>query len=123
MKTLKRRRLEFKTDYNKRIKLLKYGWPESAKGSLKSISACYLTGLLIGKLIISKKLTAPIVDLGMLRTNHKGKVYAFLKGLIDAGLEINCKEEAFPESTRISGENLKNDIEFKKIKSKIESIK
>ena len=163
MKTLKRRRQEFKTDYNKRIKLLKsqrprivfrrtnkyiiaqyvtsyeaqdkvelglnskillkYGWPESAKGSLKSISACYLTGLLIGKLIISKKLTAPIVDLGMLRTNHKGKVYAFLKGLIDAGLEINCKEEAFPESTRISGENLKNDIEFKKIKSKIESIK
>jgi len=59
----------------------------------------------------------------MLRTNHKGKVYAFLKGLIDAGLEISCKEEAFPESTRISGEGLKNDIEFKKIKSKIESIK
>ena len=113
MKTLKRRRQEQKTDYGKRLKLLKsgkprvvfrktnkyvigqyvtsseaqdkielgvssknlikYGWPESAKGSLKSITASYLTGLLIGKQILSKKLEMPIVDLGMLRTSHKTK--------------------------------------------------
>ncbi|GAJ13133.1 unnamed protein product, partial [marine sediment metagenome] len=92
MKTLKRRRKEYKTDYSKRIKLLKsgaprvvfrktnryliaqyviskeaqdkiefginskhlmkYGWPKESKGSLKSISAAYLTGILVGKKII-----------------------------------------------------------------------
>ena len=29
--------------------LLKHGWPENKKGSLKSISAAYLGGLLLGK--------------------------------------------------------------------------
>ena len=29
--------------------LLKLGWPENKKGSLKSLSAGYLTGLLLGK--------------------------------------------------------------------------
>ena len=28
--------------------LLKYGWPEESKGSLKSVTASYLTGYLIG---------------------------------------------------------------------------
>src|SRR3989339_500834 len=114
MKTLKRRRQEFKTDYNKRIKLLKSQRPRIVfRRTNKYIIAQYVTSYE----------AQDNVDFGMLRTNHKGKVYAFLKGLIDAGLEISCKEEAFPESTRISGEGLKNDIEFKKIKSKIESIK
>lgn len=99
--------------------LLKFGWPESAKGSLKSISASYLTGYLIGKQIKSKKLETPIVDFGMLRTLHKTKLFGFLKGMIDAGVEINCKDEAFPDDLRISGEHLKNKIPFEEIKNKI----
>lgn len=99
--------------------LLKYGWPENAKGSLKSISAAYFTGLLIGKKILDKKLKTPIVDLGMIRTLHKTKVYGFLKGLIDSGVKINCKEEAFPEDARIKGACLKNKIPFEEIIEKI----
>ena len=160
MKTLKKRRKEHKTDYLKRLKLLKsgkprivfrrtnrylisqyikskeakdkvilgvdskelqtYGFPENSKGSLKSIPASYLTGLLTGKKIISKKLETPIVDFGMLRTIHKTRVYAFLKGLIDAGIKIKCPKDAFPEENKIKGENLKNKIPFEEIKSKIE---
>ena len=96
MKTLKRRRKEYKTDYKKRFGLLKsgvprivfrktnkyvsaqyvtskeaqdkvilgissknlikYGWPEISKGSLKSITASYLTGYLVGKKILSQML-------------------------------------------------------------------
>jgi large subunit ribosomal protein L18 len=163
MRTPKRRRLENKTDYLKRLKLLKskrprlvfrktnryiiaqyvesinaqdsvvmgidskelfgYGWPEEAKGSLKSISASYLTGLLMGKRILKKKLEAPIVDFGMIRNIHKSKTHAFLKGLVDAGLEIKVKEETFPEEERIKGEHMKNKIPFEKIKSKIEGEK
>jgi len=163
MKTLKRRRKEYKTDYSKRIKLLKsgsprvvfrktnryliaqyviskeaqdkiefginskhlmkYGWPKESKGSLKSISAAYLTGFLVGKKIIEKKLKMPVIDFGMLRVLHKSKVYAFLKGLIDAGIKIDCKEGAFPKEERIKGQHLKNKIAFEEIKSKIQSEK
>lgn len=159
MKTLKHRRQEHKTDYLKRMKLLKggkprlvfrrtnryiiaqyvlsdeardkiifgvssqhllkYNWPESARGSLKSLSASYLTGYLIGEQIKSKKLETPIVDFGMLRTLHKTKVFAFLKGVIDSGIKINCNKENFPDEKRIKGEHLKNKIEFDKIKNKI----
>ncbi len=160
MKTLKKRKKQHKTDYLKRLnllkggmprivfrktnkyiivqyveskeakdkvvvglnskELLKYGWPESATGSLKSLSASYLTGYLIGKKILQKKLKQPILDVGMIRTLYKNKVYAFLKGLIDAGIKINCKEEAFPDEVRIKGGPMKNKIPFDKIKSKID---
>jgi ribosomal protein L18 len=47
--------------------LLNYGWPKELSGSLKSITASYLTGLLIGKKIIKEKLETPILDVGMMR--------------------------------------------------------
>jgi large subunit ribosomal protein L18 len=100
--------------------LLKYGWPKEATGSLKSLPASYLTGYLIGKKILNQKLKQPILDVGMIRTLYKNKVYAFLKGLIDSGIEINCKEEAFPEESRIKGEHMKEKIPFDKIKSRID---
>ncbi|MBD3247486.1 50S ribosomal protein L18 [Candidatus Pacearchaeota archaeon] len=161
MKVAKRRRREAKTDYLKRLKLLKsekprlvmrrtnkyiiaqyvvsdeakdtvkiglsskklleLGWPEKAKGSLKSISAAYLTGYLIGKEIIKKKLETPIIDLGMQRILHKTRIYGFIKGVVDAGLEIKCKQEAFPSQERLMGEALKNKINVQEIKSKIDS--
>ena len=159
MKVSKRRRKENKTDYLKRLKLLKsdkprivfrktnkyiiaqyvlskeaqdkvsfgitskelvkYGWPESAVGGLKSVTASYLTGYLIGKTIIKKKLAEPIIDFGMIPALHKSKVFAFLKGVVDSGIKINCKKEAFPEEARIKGEHLKNKIKFEDIKLKI----
>ena len=101
--------------------LLKYGWPEEFKRSLKSIPAAYLTGYLVGKEILKKKLEQPIVDFGMLRTIYKTKIYGFLKGLIDSGVKISCKKEAFPEEERIQGKNLKKDFSkyFIKIKTEI----
>lgn len=163
MKTLKRRRKEQRTDYLKRIKLLKsgkprivfrrtnkyiiaqyviskeardkvlfgvnskqllkHGWPEKSKGSLKSIPASYLTAYLISKKIISKKLETPIVDFGMLRTLHKTKIFAFIKGLNDAGVNISCDKKTFPNEESIKGEYMKNKIPFEEIKSKIENIK
>lgn len=159
MKTVKKRRRQHKTDYGKRLKLLKggkprlvfrrtnkyiivqyieseeakdkiifgvnskdllkYGWPENTKGSLKSITASYLIGYLIGKQIKGKKLEQPIVDFGMLRMIQKGKQYAFLKGLIEAGIDVKCPEEAFPDEERIKGKHMKNKIDAEAIKLKI----
>jgi len=161
MKVAKRRRRENKTDYLKRLKLLKsrsprvvfrktnkyiiaqyvtskqaqdkieigvnskhlmnYGWPKEFEGSLKSIPAAYLVGLLMGKKIMEKKLEPPIADFGMLRVLHKTKIYAFLKGLIDAGIKIKCEEETFPSEDRIKGKHMKKDFSkiFDEIKSKV----
>lgn len=163
MKTVKRRRRENKTNYLKRLKLLKSdkprivfrktnklliaqyvisdeakdkivfglaskellrnGWPENFKGSLKSIPAAYLTGYLVAKKILEKKLETPIIDFGMQKTTHKTKIFGFLKGLIDGGIEISCPEEAFPEDERIQGAKMKEDFTktFNLIKSKLEN--
>jgi len=162
MKTQKKRRRENKTDYSRRIKLLKggvprlvfrksnrylsaqyiesseardiimtgmtsknlkkYGWPEEFKGSLKSTPAAYLLGLAIGKKIIKEDLKTPIVDFGMIRSLKKNNVFAFLKGVLNAGVKIKCKEENFPSEDKIKGKNLKKDFSktFEEIKSKIE---
>ena len=105
--------------------LMKYGWPEDMTGSLKSIPASYLTGFFLGKKITEKKLETPIIDIGMIRSVNKNKVFAFIKGLIDSGVEIKCSEESFPKEERIKGKNLKRDfsIMFGRIKSKIEEGK
>jgi large subunit ribosomal protein L18 len=164
MRTLKRRRKEYKTDYLKRLKLLKsekprlvfrrtnkyiiaqyvlseeakdkvvfgttskallkYGLKKDFKGSLKSIPASYLTGYLIGKEILNRKLSKPILDVGMIRTIHKTKVFAFLKGVIDSGIELPCEKENFPEEEKIKGTYAKEGFskEFEKIKSEIDKI-
>ncbi len=102
--------------------LEKYGWPKEFMGSLRSITASYLTGFLIGKKILKGKKEAPVLDFGMISTVHKTRPYAFLKGLVDSGLKISHDKEIFPEEDRIKGKHLKKDFSgiFEKIKSKIE---
>lgn len=96
-----------------------YGWPKS--GSIKSLPAAYLTGLLLGKKVIDKerKIKA-IFDLGLNRNSAKSREYAFLKGVIDAGVEIKCDAKVFPEDSRLAGKHLKKNIDFEKIKTKID---
>ena len=105
--------------------LINYGWPKEFQNSLKSIPAAYLLGFLIGKRIMREKRETPIADFGMIRVLHKSKPFAFLKGLIDSGLSIKQKKDAFPSEERIAGKNLKKDFsgKFKEIKSMIEKEK
>ncbi len=73
------------------------------KGSLKNTSAAYLTGLLAGFKAKEAGIEEAILDIG-LATNRKGsKVYAALKGAIDAGLTVPCSEDVFPTDDRIKG--------------------
>ncbi len=101
--------------------LLKYGWDKEKIGSLKSLPACYLIGLLLGKKIKNKEQEV-ILDTGLIRNVKKSRIYAVLKGLVDAEIKINHKKEIFPEEERIRGEHLKNKIDFEKIKSNISSL-
>jgi len=90
--------------------LSKYGWDlKKYSGSLKSIPAGYLTGILFAKKIDDKK-SKFIIDLGMVRTIRGSRVFSVVKGLIDGGLNINANEKVFPSEKRINGEHLKEDI-------------
>ena len=103
--------------------LLKHGWPEKLKGSLKSISAAYLTGLLMGKKIIEKeKNSKTIFDIGLQRNISGGRLYAVLNGLVDSGLEISHDKKVFPSEERIKGKHLKSDLKevFDKVRKNIE---
>ncbi|MEK6878742.1 MAG: 50S ribosomal protein L18 [Nanoarchaeota archaeon] len=103
-------------------KLLKYGWPKELGGSLKSIPATYLTGLLLGKMILEKdKNSSPIIDFGIQTAVHKSRIYSFIKGIVDSGLEIKYKKETLPESERVEGRHMKKDIEkvINDVKNKI----
>jgi large subunit ribosomal protein L18 len=92
-------------------KLLKYGWPKEWIGSLRSTPACYLLGYVAGKEIVSKYKEKVILDLGLMRTIPKSRVYAILKGLVDAGVKINCNKKVFPSEERIKGQHMKKDVE------------
>jgi large subunit ribosomal protein L18 len=95
--------------------LLKNGWDTKMGGSLKSIPAGYLTGLLFAKKIGKGKF---IMDLGMTRTIGGSRVFAVVKGLIDGGLDISANEKVFPSEERLSGAHLKDDV-----KAMIEKVK
>jgi large subunit ribosomal protein L18 len=84
------------------FELGQYGW----KASGKSTPAAYLTGLLAGKRAKQAGVTAAILDMG-LRTKSKGsRVFAALKGAVDAGLNIPHENKILPEDKRISGEHV-----------------
>lgn len=94
--------------------LLKNGWDAKKAGSLKSIPAGYLTGLMLAKKLGKGKY---IVDLGMARTLSGSRVFSVVKGLIDGGLDINANEKVFPSEERLNGEHLSEDV--KKIIAKV----
>lgn len=89
--------------------LLKNGWDEKKAGSLKSIAAGYLTGILFAKRIVgSKELgvgSKYIMDLGMARTEKGGRVFAVVAGLIEGGLDIPANDKVFPGEDRLLGEH------------------
>jgi large subunit ribosomal protein L18 len=87
--------------------LLKNGWSEKYSGSLKSITAGYLTGLLTAKKLGKARF---VVDLGMARTIPGCRIYSVVKGLIDGGANINANEKIFPSDERLKGEHLKPEI-------------
>ncbi len=92
--------------------LLEYGWPKEKSGSLKSITAAYLAGLLFGKKI--SKLPPAIVDTGLIISTKGSKVYAALKGIVDSGYKISHNTEVFPDEKSIKSKDF-----FEKVKSNI----
>lgn len=141
---LYRRKREQKTNYNKRLKLLKSGRNRlvvrfsnkaiyaqmvqfTTKGdkviislnslalkklgwnySCKNLPAAYLTGLLLGRKALEKKNKEAILDIGNKIPMQKGRIYAFLQGVIDAGMDVPHGEGIFPDKERLAGRHIQD---------------
>lgn len=79
----------------------KYGW----KASGGNISACYLTGLLCGLKAREKGVKEAVLDIG-LHSSTKNHIFAALKGVLDAGVNVPYSEEKLPNEERIKGEHI-----------------
>ncbi len=79
--------------------LTKYGWQASGK----SIPAGYLLGLIAGHKAIKVGIDTVYLDLGLKRPTKGSKIFAVVKGAIDAGLNIPCDSDVIPPPERING--------------------
>ncbi|MDY6771506.1 MAG: 50S ribosomal protein L18 [Candidatus Nanohaloarchaea archaeon] len=101
--------------------LEEYGW-EHHTGNLP---AAYLTGYLAGTRALEEGIEEAVVDIGLQNHQHGTRIYAAVKGLIDAGLAVNADEDIFPPDRRIRGEHIDEyrdtDVaaNFEEVKDKI----
>ncbi|MEB3774919.1 MAG: 50S ribosomal protein L18 [Desulfurococcales archaeon] len=79
-----------------------YGW----LGDGNNTSAAYLTGLLAGYRALLKGVEEAILDIGLHAPVKGSRVFAALKGALDAGLKIPHSEEVLPDPERIRGEHV-----------------
>ncbi len=87
----------------------------------KNMPSAYLTGLLLGKRALDKGIKKANLDIGFYTPVHKGKWCAFLKGLLDAGMEIKHDNKILPIKERIDGKHISEDLvkKVEEIKNKI----
>ena len=80
--------------------LTRFGW----NGSLNSLPACYLTGLLLGKKSLGKKVDEVILYTG--KNPFTSRVAACLKGIIDSGMKVPASDSSFPPEERLVGNHI-----------------
>lgn len=82
--------------------LLKYGW-ELHRGNM---SAAYLSGYLCGLKAKKSGIKNCIIDFGTVGAIKKSSLFAVVKGLIDAGIDLPYSKEALPDQETISGKKV-----------------
>ncbi len=97
--------------------LAELGWT----GSGKSTPGAYLTGLLAGKRAKEKGVEEAVLDIGLREPKKGATVFAALKGIVDAGVDIPHSEDMIPSKDRISGKHMREGTaaSFEGAKAKI----
>lgn len=97
--------------------LRKHGW----QLGMKNIPAAYLTGLLAGKLALAKNVKEAVLDVGMNKPSANGRIYAALKGVVDAGIKVPLSPDIFPSEERINGNHITDKVkeQFMTVKTNI----
>ena len=99
------------------IELKKFGW----NGSTSNLPTAYLTGLLAGFRAMNQKIDSAVLDIGLHPPIKGSKVFASLRGILDAGVNVPHGEEILPEEDRVAGKHISDTTpsDFEKTKNKI----
>ncbi|MFP3318144.1 MAG: 50S ribosomal protein L18, partial [Thermoplasmata archaeon] len=73
--------------------------------------AAYLTGYLAGLRAKKAEIENAVLDSGLLKPTKGGRIYAALKGLVDAGIDIPHGDGTEPDEERLKGKHLNENIE------------
>lgn len=92
--------------------LKKLGWDKTG-----NTPAAYLVGYLAGKKMIAKGIKDTILDQGL--QAQSTRIYACLKGVIDAGVNVPYDEKIMPKEERINGSQFNLSKQFEQTKEKI----
>ena len=79
-----------------------YGW----QGNCRNVPAAYLTGLLCGFKATVYGVKKAVLDIGLHSPSRGARVFAALKGVLDAGVTVPHSENMLPDETRISGKHI-----------------
>lgn len=91
------------------FELKKHGW----KGHTGNLPAAYLTGFLCGQKAKGKVREA-VMDIGLHHSVKGSRIYAALKGALDAGIRIPHSEGILPSEERIKGAHIYSYAELLK---------
>ncbi len=78
------------------------------KGHSGNLSASYLAGFACGLKALKEGINEAVLDTGIHRLTKGCRIYAALKGAVDAGLKIPHNEKVFPKERRIQGYHIEN---------------
>lgn len=79
-----------------------YGW----QGNCRNVPAAYLTGLLCGFKAMVQGVKKAVLDIGLHSPSRGARIFAALKGVLDAGVTVPHGEDMLPDETRISGKHI-----------------
>jgi large subunit ribosomal protein L18 len=76
-----------------------YGWLSNCG----NVPSAYLTGLLCGLKAINNGIETAFLDVGLHIPSKGTRLFAALKGVLDAGIDVPHSEDVLPDESRISG--------------------
>lgn len=82
--------------------LSELGW----KGYTANTPAAYLVGLLCGYRALDSNIEECVLDIDRFVSSPQAKIFAVLKGALDAGLNIPHGEKVLPTEERCAGEHI-----------------
>jgi large subunit ribosomal protein L18 len=80
--------------------LRQYGW----KGSLNSLPACFLVGLVLGRKALEKGVDKAVLYIG--NKPFTSRIAACMKGIVQAGINIPISSESYPTEHRLNGQHI-----------------
>lgn len=85
-----------------------FGW----SAGVANLPAAYLTGFLAGLRAKARGVDRALMDVGLHPPIRGSKLYAALKGALDAGLEVPHDPEVLPDDSRTSGEHIVQAFQY-----------